>query len=81
MEKNLNFYKKVAKEFRQMVKGCTKETDVKVVASETGIDILPAKTNTMRVFYHTEELVDFCRYKRLNNWIDVYDGFPRVRIY
>ena len=74
-------YKALAREFKEMVKNCTEATAVKVVADETGIDIYPAKTNTTGTFYHTEEMVDFCRFRRLSNWIDVYNGSTRVHIY
>lgn len=74
-------YKALAREFKQLIKGCTKATADKVVVDENGIDIFPAKTNDSGTFYHTEELIDFCRFRKLSNWVGVYQGKTWVHIY
>lgn len=81
MEKDLKFYRKVARELREKMGDHTEATAVRIIADETGVDILPAKTNTRGTFYHTEELVDYCRYKGLSNWVSVYEGKTKAHVY
>ena len=81
MERDLKFYKKVATELRKRMCSCTIATAVKIVVDENGIDILPAKTNEMGTFYHTEIMVDFCRLWGLSNFVDSYNGKARAHIY
>lgn len=81
MYKDLKFYKKVAKELRKRLSSCTAATSVKIVVDENGIDILPAKTNDTGAFYHTEVIIDCCRFWGLSNFVDSYNGKTRVHIY
>lgn len=79
-KKDLKFYKKIAKELRERM-NVTEATAVVVVAEEDGVNILPAKTNTTKTFFHSVKLVDFCRFYGLNDWISVKDNMPMVRVY
>ena len=80
-------FKALALELREFIGASTEATAVVVTPRDEpkGIDILPASSNTMGVFYHIEELANFVKYHKLNCWIDshVHDGdnVARVHIY
>ena len=85
--KNLD-WNALKEEFYNMVCDTTPETAVRVELSideskgeVDGINVYPAETNKTKVFYHPEELVDFCRCKGLDCWIDIDGGFVRVHIH
>ena len=81
MERDLKFYRGIAKKFRKMVENKTEATAVKVVPTESGVDILPAKTNSTGTFYYTEDMVDFCRVFHLSNYVSMDDGKVVAHIY
>ncbi len=81
MERDLKFYRGIAKKFRKMVENKTEATAVKVVPKETGVDILPAKTNKTGTFFYTEDMVDFCRVFHLSNFVSMVDGKVVAQIY
>lgn len=68
MKKN---YQELAKELRELIVNHTDATSVEIVATKDGIDIFPAKTITTGAFHHMEEVVDFCRVKRLSSYAAV----------
>jgi len=74
-------WKALAREFREMVKNTTDATKVIVKVGDNDIAIYPAKTNHTKAFYCTEELIDFCRCKRLSNHVTVIDGVCVAKIY
>lgn len=57
-------------ELSEMLKDVHEFTAVDVLLGEDGrsIEIYPASTTPGIAFYHTEEVVDFCRVKRLSNY-------------
>ena len=57
-------------ELSEMLKDVHESTLADVVLGEDGrsIEIYPASTTLGIAFYHTEEVVDFCRVKRLSNY-------------
>lgn len=67
-----------------MVCDSTEETRdiVEVDVERRCIDIYPAETNTSNALFHTEEVVDFCRYWGLSNWTGIcLDGKVSTHIY
>lgn len=74
-EKTSAFWKKMRTEFKKKYCETTEATAMDVVLAEcgdgkyVGLDIYPAKTNTSGSFYHAEELVEFCDYHGLSEWI------------
>ena len=75
-------------EFYNMVCDTTPETAVRMELSideskgeADGINVYPAETNRLNVFYFPEELVDFCRCKGLDCYVDIDEGFVRVHIH
>lgn len=77
MKKN---YEALAQELRELIVNYTEATAVDIVASEDGIEIYPAKTNLAGSFHPTDEVVDFCRVKRLSNYaaVEIVNGKPVV---
>lgn len=69
----------LAKELRALIDDATPDTAVIVRVDDEGrgITITPAETNTAGMFCDTEQLVDFCRCKKLSNWIGVQYDNPR----
>lgn len=89
-EKTPAFWKRMRTEFMKRYCNTTEETAMEVVLSEgnggyDGLDIYPAKTNVTGTFFHAEELVEFCNYHGLSEWIGIctHNGSVcvRVRIY
>ncbi len=87
IDRNNLDWKALAEEFNSMVMNTTPETAVRVEVFKgmkgeySGIDIYPAETNNSNCFYCVEELVDFCRCKGLNCWVDVIGGVVRAHIH
>lgn len=48
---------------------------------DRSIDVYPAETNTSNALFHTEEVVDFCRYWGLSNYTSIYNGKVYTHIY
>lgn len=69
MEKELN-WNELVQELSSMleeVHECVK-VDVILGSDKKSIEIYPAKGTSGSAFHHTEEIVDFCRVKRLSNY-------------
>lgn len=62
-------------ELSEMLKDVHESTAVDVLLGEDGrsIEIYPASTTPGTAFHHTEEVVDFCRVKRLSNYASFTD--------
>lgn len=83
MDKKKLDWKKLGEHFKEMVSNATEETrDAIVVDVENGyIDVFPAETNKSNGLFHTEEVVDFCRYWKLTHWVGIWDGKVYAHIY
>ena len=67
------YWKELGLELKELLGNMTEATAVNVIVKvEEKIELHPAETNDGRAFYHTEQVVDFCRCKKLSNYV-VYD--------
>ena len=66
-----------------MICDSTEETRdiVEVDVEKQCIEVRPAETNTSKALFHTEEVVDFCRYWELSNFVGIWDGKVYTHIY
>lgn len=65
-------WKALGLELKELLGNMTEETAVNVIAKVGEIELHPAETNDGRAFYHTEQVTDFCRCKKLSNYV-LYD--------
>lgn len=87
-EKTSAFWKRMRTEFKKKYCDTTEATAMEVVLTGSegnydGLDIYPGKTNTSGAFYHAEDVVEFCNYHGLSEWIDTctHNGGICVRVH
>ena len=68
MEKD---FKKLAEELRELIGESTPATEVEVVVNSSSLTLHPKGLNRGDVFFHTEIVVDFCRCKRMCNFVSI----------
>lgn len=67
----------------EMRHGSTCDINIVEYAEETSIEVAPNKENITGGIYHSVEIVDFCRGRRLHHWIGarMVDGNPEPFIH
>lgn len=70
MERNWDL---LADELRGLVGNHTGAAAVRVESVKMGIDVYPRSTADRMALHHNEDIVDFCRCKRLNSFV-MYDN-------
>lgn len=79
-EKN---YSVLAQELREYLGEMNEGIAVEVTSDEGGIEVMPASKLKYAAFHYTEEIVDFCRFKKLSNYIsfDAVEDCIKCRIF
>ena len=66
----------LAQELIELIGNSTEATAVEVKVENNAIELHPKKGNDGTAFSHTEEVVDFCRCKKLSNYVS-FDFYSR----
>lgn len=83
MEKDKLNWEALADELCGMLENVWEGVAVEVVVGEDkkSIEVYPASYTTGSAFHHTEDIVDFCRVKRLSNYASICTRHGRTMCY
>lgn len=83
MDKDKLNWEALADELRGMLENTWEGVAVEVIVGEDkkSVEVYPASHTIGSAFHHTEEIVDFCRVKRLSNYASFCERYGRTVCY